>query len=213
MTSDTDGEMLLIGRYLSPFVRRVAVSLQHFGIPYRRSVLSTLTDMPDIEKSNPIGRVPVLVLRSGESVIDSAAILDALDQLVGPERALMPPSGPDRRRAFATLMLGVGTVERAMTANGERRRPADKQMPEKLDGLLRFVRRGLGELDRELGDGTWFVGDRMLQPDITAAVGLSFIRRVHPGLVAEEEFPALSRLTARCEATPAFQRVWIDIEA
>ena len=213
MTDNTDGEMLLIGRYLSPFVRRVAVSLRHFGIPYRRRVLSTLTDMPDIEKSNPVGRVPVLVLATGESVIDSAAILDALDQLVGPERALMPASGPDRRRAFGTLMLAVGTVERAMTANGERRRPADKQMPEKLDGLLRFVRRGLAELDRELDDRAWFVGERMLQPDITAAVGLSFIRRVHPGLVGETEFPALSGLTARCEKMPAFQAAWIDIEA
>ncbi len=213
MNGDPNAEMLLIGRYLSPFVRRVAVTLQHFEIPYRRRVLSTLTDMPDIEKSNPVGRVPVLVLPSGESVIDSAAILDFLDQRAGPARALMPASGPARQRAFASLMLAVGTIERAMTANGERRRPADKQMPEKFDSLLRFVRQGLEELDRALGEQPWFVGDRMLQPDITAAVGLSFIRRVHPGLVAEEDFPALSRLTAHCEAMPAFQAAWIDIEA
>jgi glutathione S-transferase len=163
-----DGEMLLIGRYLSPFVRRVAVTLQHFGIPYRRQVLSTLTDMSDIEKNNPVGRVPVLVLPSGESVIDSAAILDYLDQRVGPEQALMPASGPARQQAFASLMLAVGTIERAMTASGERRRPAEKQMPEKLDGLLRFVRQGRVTLDQHLGERPWFVGERMLQPDIEA---------------------------------------------
>ncbi len=46
--------------------------------------------MPDVEKGNPVGRVPVPVLPSGESVVDSAAILDCLDQRAGPERAPMP---------------------------------------------------------------------------------------------------------------------------
>jgi len=109
-------------------------------------------------------------------------------------------------------MTAVGAIERAMTANGERRRPTDKQMPERLDRLWRFTRQGLLALDRELGARTWFVGERMLQPDITAAVGLSFVRRVHPGLIGEGELPALARLTARCEALPVFQAAWIDIE-
>ena len=53
----------------------------------------------------------------------------------------------------------------------------------------------------------------MLQPDITAAVGLTFIRRVDPGLVGDGDVPALSHLTERCEARPEFQATWIDLEA
>jgi len=92
MADENGDEVVLVGRYLSPFVRRVAVTLRHFQVPYRRHVLSTLTDMAEIERYSSIGRVPVLVLPSGESLIDSAAILDHLDQHAGPERALMPAS-------------------------------------------------------------------------------------------------------------------------
>lgn len=206
------GEVLLVGRYLSPFVRRVAVTLRHFGVPYRRHVLSTLTDMDEIARYSPIARVPVMVLPTGDTLLDSAAMLDHLDERADDDRKLMPPTGTERQRAMFALMLAVGAIERAMTANGEQRRPADRQLPERLDRLRDFTRRGFLALDRDLGDRDWFVGDRMQQPDITAAVGLTFVRRVHPGLIAETDVPALSRLTARCEATPPFRETWIDIE-
>ena len=47
-------------------------------------------DFELIRQFDPLGRVPALVLADGESLIDSAAILDFLDDLVGPERALLP---------------------------------------------------------------------------------------------------------------------------
>ena len=212
MASEPDREVLLIGRYFSPLVRRVAVTLQHFHVPYRHCVVSNLTEMPNFEKHNPIGRIPVMVLASGEILIDSAAILDYLDERAG-ERALMPASGLERRRAFFVLMLAVGTIERAMAANQEQRRPADKQISDRLEGLRDLTRRGLTALDRELSDSRWFVGDRMLQPDITAAVALTFIRRVHPGLIHDQEVPALSRLTERCEASSEFQATSIGPES
>jgi glutathione S-transferase len=205
-------EVLLVGRYLSPFVRRVAVTLRHFGVPYRRHVLSTLTDMDEIARYSPIGRVPVMVLPTGETLIDSAAMLDHLDEGAGAERALMPAAGPERQRAMFVLMLAVGAIERAMTANGEQRRPADRQSSGRLDRLRHFTRRGFLALERELSGRGWLVDGRMRQPDITAAVGLTFVHRVHPGLIAEDDVPALSRLAARCEATPLFQETWIDIE-
>lgn len=212
MVNDAEGEVLLIGRYFSPFVRRVAVTLRYFQVPYRHCVVSNLTEMPELEKHNPIGRIPVMVLASGEILIDSAAMLDYLDERASPGRALMPASGLERRRAFFILMTAAGTIERAMTANEEQRRPVDKQISNRLDRLRNFTRRGLTVLDVELGGRTWFLGDRMLQPDITAAVGLTFIRRVHPGLVEDKDVPALSQLTERCEAMPEFQATWIDLE-
>ena len=51
-------------------------------------------DFDAMRAINPLGRIPSLVLDDGEVLIDSAAILDWLDQTVGPERALLPPPGP-----------------------------------------------------------------------------------------------------------------------
>ena len=56
-------------------------------------------------------------------------MLDHLDEGAGAERALMPASGPERQQAMFALMLAVGAIERAMTANGEQRRPADRSCP------------------------------------------------------------------------------------
>ncbi len=91
--------MILIGHYDSPYVRRAAVALTALGIPFTRNPLSVFSDAEALRRINPLGRVPALVLDDGEVVIDSAAILDYADQIVGPVRALVPPGGRERRRA------------------------------------------------------------------------------------------------------------------
>jgi glutathione S-transferase len=75
--------MKLIGTYFSPFTRRVAAALIALGIPYEHDDLNGYTDPARARQLNPVGKVPVLVLDSGEHLIDSAVILDYLDELVG----------------------------------------------------------------------------------------------------------------------------------
>ena len=67
--------MFLIGRYDSPFVRRVAVAcgLRH---PFEHRPWSTFGDADKIAPYNPLRRVPTLVLDNGEALIESATILD-----------------------------------------------------------------------------------------------------------------------------------------
>ena len=92
----------LIGHYDSPFVRRVGISLHILGMPFERQLLSVFSNADELRSYNPVGRVPALVLDDGEVLIDSAAILDHLDEVVGPQRALMPGSGKARRDALQT---------------------------------------------------------------------------------------------------------------
>ena len=89
--------MLLIGKLNSPFVRRVAVSLKLLGIGYEHADWSIGPDLERIRQYNPLGRVPTLVLDEGEVLMDSTAILDHLDEVAGPGRALLPGSGRERR--------------------------------------------------------------------------------------------------------------------
>ena len=84
--------MILVGQYDSPFVRRVAVSLRVLGFAYEHDTRSVFGDFDSMRKTNPLGRIPSLVLDTGEVLIDSGAILDWLDQQVGPGRALVPPA-------------------------------------------------------------------------------------------------------------------------
>ena len=84
--------MILIGQYGSPFVRRVAMALGLYGIRYEHRPWSTFGDAGCIAPFNPLRRVPTLVLDSGEALIESGAILDYLDELVGSSRRLRQSS-------------------------------------------------------------------------------------------------------------------------
>ena len=89
--------MFLIGQYDSPFVRRVAIAMRLYGIAFEHKPWSTFGDAGKIAPYNPLRRVPTLVLDNGEALIESTAILDYLDETVGPDKAMLPPCGEIRR--------------------------------------------------------------------------------------------------------------------
>src|SRR5260370_9846355 len=93
--------MILIGQYDSPFVRRVAIARRLYGLWFEARPWSTFGDGEKIAAYNPLRRVPTLVLGSGEVLIESTAILDYLDDLIGPEDAMIAARGPERRRDAA----------------------------------------------------------------------------------------------------------------
>ncbi|MDB5489444.1 MAG: putative Glutathione transferase [Reyranella sp.] len=112
--------MILVGQYDSPNVRRVAVSLVLLGFAFEHDKRSVFGDFDSMRTVNPLGRVPSLVLDDGTTLIDSAAILDWLDQTVGPKRALLPSGGPARQEALQRLALAAGTIDKVMGSAYER---------------------------------------------------------------------------------------------
>src|SRR5512147_713936 len=123
--------MILVGQYDSPYVRRVAISLRVLGFPYEHDTRSVFGDFESMRKTNPIGRIPSLILDDGSVLVDSGVILDYLDEEAGPERALIPRSGLARRQALHRLALASGAIDKAGAANYERLlRPQQYQWPE-----------------------------------------------------------------------------------
>ncbi|WP_437984891.1 glutathione S-transferase family protein [Sorangium sp. So ce117] len=202
--------MILIGQYDSPFVRRVAVALQHYGLAYEHRPWSVWADAESIAKYNPLRRVPVLVTDGGEPLVESAAILDALDDLVGPDRALLPRSGEARRAGLRVSALATGLADKAVSLlyehvlrTGERRSPVwmercTAQIGETLDLLER-------ERAARRGD-TWWLG-AFSHADIAVACALRFVGEAHPALTDAARRPALAAHGARCEALPVFAAV------
>lgn len=79
----------LLGLYDSPFVRRVAVTMNLYAIPFTHLSLSVFRHMDAMRPLNPLFKVPMLTLPSGEKLFESAYILDYLDELAG-ERDILP---------------------------------------------------------------------------------------------------------------------------
>src|ERR1700712_1808920 len=107
--------MILIGQYDSPFVRRVAIALRLYGLPFEHRPWSTFGDADKLAPFNPLRRVPTLVLDSGEVLIESTAILDYLDELVGPDKAMIAARGEARRHALRICALATGLGDKAVS--------------------------------------------------------------------------------------------------
>lgn len=194
--------MILIGRNLSPFVRRTAASLNLLGLRFTQNPLSTAIQGDLVGNYNPLKRVPALELDDGEVLVDSAAILDALDEIAGPERALVPPSGTARRAVLRAVALGQGAMEKLVAAYYERdRRPKDLVWPESVERLAAQSAAGFAALDSLAGDG-WLIGERLTQADVTATVALDFADIVMPDLV-QGRFARLGALRDRANAMDA----------
>jgi glutathione S-transferase len=196
--------MILVGQYDSPFVRRVAVSLRLLGFAYEHDTRSVFGDFESMRRTNPLGRIPSLVLEDGEVLIDSMAILDWLDETVGPDRALLPAAGEARRRALQLVALASGAVDKAGAAAYERIiRPSAFRWP---DWIARCRTQAEGAL-AALEGHDWPASARLDQPAITTACMLRYVQMADPGLLGDR-YPRLAALSQRCEARPEFQATY-----
>jgi glutathione S-transferase len=193
--------MILIGQLDSPYVRRVAVSLIVLGLPFERRLLSVFRHAEEMRRFNPLGRVPALVLDDGTTLIDSAAILDYLDDLVGPDRALLPRSGDARRDALRIMALATGCIDKAMAIAYEHRRPRELMEASWIARCRSQLDAGLLAVDESAQPA----GDRLMQPQITTAAALGYVRLRVPDALSSGRYRRLDAFAATCEALPAFK--------
>lgn len=209
--------MKLVGMFDSPYVRRVAISMRLLDVPFEHLNWSIGKDQARIAELNPLGQVPVLVLDDGEPLVESAVILDYLDQRVGPARALVPASGDARRRVLGLSALAAGVADKARLQMYERIfRPAGMQH-EPL--RLRLRAQMLATLQRlearcaERGSAEWLVGDRITQADVTLGCALTYASET-VGLGDDEAaLPALRARHARLSELAAFREIYMRFDA
>lgn len=199
--------MILVGQYDSPFVRRVGIALDHYAIRFDHRPWSVFTDARRLATINPLIRVPVLVLDSGTSLTDSHMILDYLDHLVGPERALCPLSEPTRHRVQRIMALTAGLAEKAVTLFYEQRMHS-KPSPEWAARLTFQITSTLTSLEHERASrrGPWWFSQGMTHADIMLACGLHFISEALAELVPLTPYPTLRAEMTRIEALPLFRQ-------
>jgi glutathione S-transferase len=200
--------MMLIGQYDSPFVRRVAIALRLYELPFEHQPWSTFGDGDQIAPYNPLRRVPTLVLYSGEVLIESTAILDYLDEWVGPGKAMIAARGPERRHTLKVCALASGLADKAVSLVYERvlRKDASKLWVERCEAQIGGVLEAL-ETERAAISSPYWFGTRIGHADIAIACVLRFTGEAHPGLFDAARYPALAAHATHCEALPPFQEI------
>ncbi len=197
--------------YDSPFVRRVAVTLNLLEVPYEQSNWSVGRDFDRIRELNPLGRVPTLVLDGGEVLVDSATILDYLDEFVGPQRALVPRAGAERRRILKLAALATGAAEKgALQVYETAFRPAERRHAPWVERCAAQMHGTLGALERHAREatGAWLVGERLTQADVSVTCAFTYLCEAVGAERGTHVYPALAALATRCEAMPAFRAAY-----
>src|SRR3954470_10164068 len=177
--------MILIGQFDSPFVRRVGIALRLYDLPFEHRPWSTFGDADKIAPYNPLRRVPTLVLDDGEALIESTVILDYLDELVGPEKAMLPRSGAERRHHLRICALASGLGDKAVSLLYERvlRKEQLALWVQRCEAQIADVLKAL-EAERAKVATPYWLGMRIGHADIAVACVVRFTREAHPQLFA-----------------------------
>jgi glutathione S-transferase len=203
--------MKLIGILLSPYVRRVAVSLNVLDLPFELDEVFVFGDPDIVRRHNPLGRIPILVLDDGTNLVESGAILDEIDHLVDPGRRLIPSDGLPRRHVVQIAAIALACAEKAQWTFYEGRvRPPEKIHAPWIEHNEKQVLGGFEHLNRvaaKIDDGGWIAGTpSMSQADVTTTVAYTFANLALPNLQLAARYPRLARFAERCEALPPFSK-------
>lgn len=195
----------LVGVNRSPFTRRVAITLKVYRIPYQQQSLSGFGNRADVRGSNPLGRIPALILDDGETLVDSGDIIDHLDEVHGRDRALVPLAGADRRAVLRISALMMGACDKGLAAAYERNhRPPEKVHQPWIDDCLAQMRNALLAVEATAAiSSSYLLLGRLTHADIACFVAERLARGLQ--IDTDTEMPRLRALTRKLEDEPAFR--------
>jgi len=195
----------LIGGQTSPYTRKVRIVMAEKKLDYQY-LEEDVWKSDAILKSNPLGKVPCLVMEGGEAVFDSRVIVEYVDTL-SPVNRLIPPSGRERVEVRTWEALADGVLDAAVLARLERTWPGrapgersqawiDRQMV-KVDAALKSMSQGLGERP-------WCSSIHFSLADIAVGCALGYLDFRFPQVNWRDDYPNLARLEARLAQRQSF---------
>ena len=198
--------MQLVGMLDSPYVRRVAISLQLLGLPFEHRSISVFRQFDEFHRINPVVKAPTLVCDDGGALMDSTLIIDYAEALAAP-RSLMPRTLAGRQRALALTGLSLAACEKSVQIIYERNlRPAEKQHAPWVDRVRGQLSAALSALEAEMARRPLAcTATEINQAGVTCAVTWHFLRETLPELASASDHPALQAHSVCAETLPAFR--------
>lgn len=201
--------MQLIGMLDSPYVRRVAISLQLLGLPFEHRSISVFRTFDQFKGINPVVKAPTLVCDDGTVLMDSTLMLDYAEALAaakGTGRSLMPGALAQRQQALRVIGLALAACEKSVQFIYEQTlRPAEKLHQPWLDRVQGQLLAACAALEAEVKRVPLAAtSDTIDQAGLTCAVAWQFLQQTRPGLVPVADHPVLQAYSQRVEQLPEF---------
>ena len=198
--------MKLIGSLTSPYVRKVRVVMAEKKLDYHL-VLEDVYATDAVLKSNPLGKVPCLVMEGGEAVFDSRVIVEYLDTL-SPVGKLIPAAGRERVEVRTWEALADGVLDACLTARMEQTWPgrtAAQRSQAWIDRQMSRVDAALAAMAKGLGDRPWCMGIHFTLADVAVGCALGYLDLRFPAIDWRARHPDLARLNEKLALRPSFR--------
>ena len=198
--------MKLIGSPTSPYVRKVCIVMAEKKLDYRMVVEDVWSANTTIHASNPLGKVPCLVLEGGEAVFDSRVIVEYLDTL-SPVGKLIPVNGRERAEVKTWEALADGLLDAALLARMEAvwpHRPPEQRSQAWIDRQLHKISESLRAMSHGLADKPYCSGAHLSLSDIAVGCALGYLDFRFPAIQWRESHPNLDKLYAKLMQRQSF---------
>lgn len=197
--------MKLIGSLTSPYVRKVRIVLAEKKIDADFIIDPPFDPNTQIASFNPLGKVPVLVLDDGTSLLDSRVIVEYLDSLQDAP-SLIPASGALRFAVKRWEALADGIADASATIYLEHKRPQAQQSAEWIERQQRKIDLGLQAAAADLGEKPWCAGQSMTLADIALGCALGYLSFRFTQNPWRATYPNLARLADKLAERPSFNQ-------
>ena len=197
--------MKLIGSLTSPYVRKVRIVLAEKKLDYN-FVLEDVWGSDAILASNPLGKVPVLVMEGAEAVFDSRVIVEYVDTL-SPVGKLIPASGRERVEVRTWEALADGILDACVAARMEAvwaHRTEAQRCQAWIDRQQVRIAAAVKSVSQGLGDKAYCVGTHFSLADIAVGCALGYLDFRFPENPWRQDYPNLSRLADKLGARQSF---------
>jgi glutathione S-transferase len=199
--------MKLIGMLDSPYVRRVAVSLQLLGVQFEHQSLSVFSTFEQFRQINPVVKAPTLVDEEGNALMDSTLILQYAESIARPSARRTPSMPTELMRSQRLLGLALAACDKAVQLVYERElRPAEKIHQPWAERVILQLRAALDVLEAEQKrEPLEATSAAMPPPGVMQAITWHFIQQMLPDVIAPADYPALADYSRQAEALPEFR--------
>lgn len=197
--------MKLIGMMDSPYVRRIAVSLELYGIEFESMPLSVFRSFDAFARINPVVKAPTLLLDNGVQLMESTLILYYFETLAGAEQKLFPAEPEALAHDLRLLGVVLAACEKAVQHIYEHNlRPEEKQHQPWVARVTQQLLAACQEWETLLACRP--AAQRPDQVCVTSAVVWTFIQSMIPHVVLAGDFKHIAWLADFCETLPAFKK-------
>ena len=197
--------MKLIGSLTSPYVRKVRIVMAEKKLDYQFE-LEDVWASDAILKSNPLGKVPCLVMEGGEAVFDSRVIVEYLDTR-SPVSRLIPESNRERTEVRTWESLADGVLDAAILARLEQTWPGRREGERSqawIDRQMSRVDASLDAIATGLAEKPYCTGIHMSLADIAVGCALGYLEFRFPDIGWRRDHANLARLADKLNARQSF---------